>query len=570
MKRERKQHSGGQSACYIQSICRAAHRFLDPDAAIRDSQWVLDYFYDDGLRFRIGSESAPWQIRPGRSVCIYRPGTVRWQNSIACKERIRGAWAVFLPTADSRMDELVPPGNNLALFDDRTGIVGKVFDTLNSMVETQPPVRSNHRDLRIVDIVLDILRHAAHAPSGIRRIDELPKGIDGRLLVTKVDFFLRHNFSSGIGRSDLARVAGLTEAHLSRSYAQQTGTTPMKSLVNLRTHAAARMLEHGLPIKEVAARTGFCDTSHFMRVFKSSLGCSPGDFKKKLDTSDAEAYTDLPGSWDYHRSTVTLAGTTRLSRNTLDPRQRNENDSFWVLDAFLSTGVRMKALDADEPWMTEEPGWLRLYSPRCPYWEDGTNANRPIVSFSLSFIALPSSSIAIKYGTGPVCIRFHDPNHRIITRLQQLAFMQDQSEEIRMRESEHVFHKLIIRLTRAQQIGPNSFLVVERPSANPLVANVTTFLEAHFHEALTREQIAAHAGASVSTLAHTFAAETGEGPMKTLQKIRIRHARVLLSQGMPVAKVAERVGFEDATVFSKVFRRSDRMSPLQHQKLSRG
>ena len=54
-------------------------------------------------------------------------------------------------------------------------------------------------------------------------------------------------------------------------------------LHNLRIQAACKALEHPeWPLSDIALASGFADHSHFCRVFKSRIGCSPGRFRALL------------------------------------------------------------------------------------------------------------------------------------------------------------------------------------------------------------------------------------------------------------------------------------------------
>jgi transcriptional regulator GlxA family with amidase domain len=75
----------------------------------------------------------------------------------------------------------------------------------------------------------------------------------------------------------LARIAGLSNGHLTRQFAQWAGQTPRR--LRAPTFASPRrrsLLTRGeLSVKEIAIATGFKNTYHFSRVFRQIDGLSP-------------------------------------------------------------------------------------------------------------------------------------------------------------------------------------------------------------------------------------------------------------------------------------------------------
>ena len=91
----------------------------------------------------------------------------------------------------------------------------------------------------------------------------------------------RKNLATPLGVAELARAAGMSRFHFSRSFAAETGRTPAAWLASLRVEAAAQWLVQGeLPLKEIAARCGFADAQTFGKVFRRHTGRPPGAFRR--------------------------------------------------------------------------------------------------------------------------------------------------------------------------------------------------------------------------------------------------------------------------------------------------
>jgi len=64
-----------------------------------------------------------------------------------------------------------------------------------------------------------------------------------------------------------------------------------------------------------------------------------------------------------------------------------------------------------------------------------------------------------------------------------------------------------------------------------------------------------------------FKAATGMAPLEYVHSLRIEEAKHLLETGeLPLAAVAQEVGYEDAAYFSRLFRRQVNMSPAQYRR----
>jgi AraC-like DNA-binding protein len=79
---------------------------------------------------------------------------------------------------------------------------------------------------------------------------------------------------------ELARECCMSRSHLHRLFRKATGLSPARVRKDLRMQEVARLLAATeFPIKEVAARAGFGDLSHFVRDFERVYGASPSVYR---------------------------------------------------------------------------------------------------------------------------------------------------------------------------------------------------------------------------------------------------------------------------------------------------
>jgi AraC-like DNA-binding protein len=101
--------------------------------------------------------------------------------------------------------------------------------------------------------------------------------------VEQVTAHMRAHLANRVDHAALQRVSGLSASRLQAVFREVTGYPPLDYLRRLRVEEARRLLADGrLAVKEVAARTGFRDTSHFSKVFRRVDGLSPAHYRAAL------------------------------------------------------------------------------------------------------------------------------------------------------------------------------------------------------------------------------------------------------------------------------------------------
>jgi two-component system response regulator YesN len=96
------------------------------------------------------------------------------------------------------------------------------------------------------------------------------------------------------------------------------------------------------------------------------------------------------------------------------------------------------------------------------------------------------------------------------------------------------------------------------------------FVETHYDNSLTIEQIAKEVYLSSSRLSHIIKGELGITLGDYISKVRVERAKVLLKdREWPISQIALEVGYPDQSYFTKVFRKIERCTPKAfRQKMS--
>ena len=90
------------------------------------------------------------------------------------------------------------------------------------------------------------------------------------------------NIGRDITLADLAKLVGVSNYYLIRSFRAATGRTPYGYLVERRLTRAVDALRHGsMPVHQIARDTGFKSAPGFSNVFKKHYGMSPSRFRAR-------------------------------------------------------------------------------------------------------------------------------------------------------------------------------------------------------------------------------------------------------------------------------------------------
>ena len=94
--------------------------------------------------------------------------------------------------------------------------------------------------------------------------------------------YMEQNFSKHISLQELADTIPCNSQYLCRFFKEVSGNTPIQYLTTLRIKNACFLLTHtSRTILEIALECGFENISYFIRTFKSAIGCTPGEYRRK-------------------------------------------------------------------------------------------------------------------------------------------------------------------------------------------------------------------------------------------------------------------------------------------------
>lgn len=92
--------------------------------------------------------------------------------------------------------------------------------------------------------------------------------------------YIDQNYQSPLTLDSLSEQVFLSKYYLSHIFKTQTGTSPIKYMINKRiTQAATLLVNTDMPIKDIAAAVGYDDPVYFSQMFKKIQNVSPATYR---------------------------------------------------------------------------------------------------------------------------------------------------------------------------------------------------------------------------------------------------------------------------------------------------
>lgn len=168
------------------------------------------------------------------------------------------------------------------------------------------------------------------------------------------------------------------------------------------------------------------------------------------------------------------------------------------------------------------------------------------------------ADIAISYGTSPVSILSTIPPH---TGWRDRGIAARPTE--RCTCGGHMDQRMEARIGVVWMAGwdTDHDLPTDGKPVSPGVRSVLAFIEQNFAQPIGLSELAALCGLSLHRFVTVFRGQVGIPPHQYLCRTRVRHARRLLREGLPLAAVAIDSGFCDQSHLSRHFKRQYGITP---------
>lgn len=154
-------------------------------------------------------------------------------------------------------------------------MISRIESAFRRMLEADRGI-SPYKDLLLLNCLEEILLNCAELiPEAGKKV--LDSRIRHALTLLSRDLAAPHTVDS------LGQAIGLSGSRLAHLFKEETGLSVIETLLDFRLRQACRLLEHtSLPVKTVAADTGFNSPYYFTRLFTSRLKMSPKAYRRKF------------------------------------------------------------------------------------------------------------------------------------------------------------------------------------------------------------------------------------------------------------------------------------------------
>ena len=109
-------------------------------------------------------------------------------------------------------------------------------------------------------------------------------------------------------------------------------------------------------------------------------------------------------------------------------------------------------------------------------------------------------------------------------------------------------------------------VTLHKPHADQLVQQVQEFIEENFRQSMQVSNLAAMVNITPRTLNRRFQSAVAMRPIEYIQAVRIEQAKRLLELGdVTIKSLAEQVGYDDISSFTRLFKRATELTPKEYQ-----
>jgi len=264
------------SAMHMVRTYTGLHHYKHP-------QWVADYAINTSGRVRVGSRSRPWRLRLPRTLHLYPPGTIYWEDyPKGGKALCEFTFVCFHGGEAAGLGQLVAPRAGYARFLDLEGHAESLLEDIVCIGQKRGDDGFWQAQAALCRLI-DFLRKSEPTEEDETRLIGHPApALPPSGLVRETDEYLYQHLAGPVLLADLARHLNVSVSTLSHRYHAETGETPMTRLMRLRIGRAKILLLSGQKLSSIVDATGFCDMAHLSRTFKQFEGISPREYLRTL------------------------------------------------------------------------------------------------------------------------------------------------------------------------------------------------------------------------------------------------------------------------------------------------
>ena len=220
-------------------------------------------------------------LRAGES-CLYDLK----RNPSVLLDKPHHSLAFYLPRAalDAIADDANAPRIRDLSYEPGAGVNDVTISSLGRLLLPALSHPDQANPLFLDHVLLGVGVHVAHTYGGMRPMLRPLQGGLAPWQERRAREFLLANIKRGVALKEVARECGLSVGYFSHAFRRTLGVAPHKWLTEQRVMLSKeKMRDDGLSLSDVATECGFSDQSHLTRVFRQTVGISPGAWRRALE-----------------------------------------------------------------------------------------------------------------------------------------------------------------------------------------------------------------------------------------------------------------------------------------------
>ncbi|MGO4537802.1 helix-turn-helix domain-containing protein [Paenibacillus sp. 2TAB19] len=261
--------------CFLTVNCCGYQKLMTKNLERNRDQGRVDYQLIYIVRgkavFRFGEEEI--EVGGGHMV-FYAPGEPQ-NYCYYAEETTEVYWIHFSGHAVHDYLEqfglLGEPIHDIGMMDEIVALYNKIIYELN----TNKPLSGHVTTAYLLELLALLgrkLQHAEEHHKGRQHAD-----------ITMIIGVMHERYSEQLVIADLARQISLSPFRFIHKFKAVTGSTPLKYVTDIRMNEAKKLLsESSLHVREVASIVGYDNPLYFSRIFRSTVGLPPSEYKKQF------------------------------------------------------------------------------------------------------------------------------------------------------------------------------------------------------------------------------------------------------------------------------------------------
>ncbi len=176
--------------------------------------------------------------------------------------------------------------NRLRLQPDRLGEAAAIVARMEHVLTRQPPGYRFEACAHLMQLIVFLSRSYFRVPACNIAGDSLRK-------FSEALSYIDRNYCERISVTRLARMAGMSESALTRTFHRIMGRSPLDHIIRVRIGRARELLQRpDIRITEAAFACGFSDSNYFSRQFRKVTGTSPRDYRRRFIVAGGRRRSD--------------------------------------------------------------------------------------------------------------------------------------------------------------------------------------------------------------------------------------------------------------------------------------